>query len=223
MDFLLFQILPYFAVLVMIGGGIYRIKTMPYTASSKSSELLEKRGLPVGSNLFHIGILVLFFGHVFGMLTPVSVINALGIAYSTKQMIAITLGGGAAAMCFIGLLLLVKRRFGNNKVLANSSFGDKFVIILILIQLTVGMLSIKLSLKHPGGEETMVFLAWASGLLRFDSNAYMVVMAVNPLFKLHFLLGITIFASLPFTRLIHIFRVPLLYPLRPFLLIRRKI
>ena len=207
----------------MIAGGIYRIKTMQYTVSSKSSQLLERKGLSLGSNFFHIGILVLFLGHVGGMLTPVWILDGLGISYPFKQKLAIYLGGGAAVLCLIGLCMLIIRRFGSSKVSRTSSAGDKFVILLILAQLVVGLVSIKFSLRHPGGEETMVFLSWANGLIHFDPYAYMVVMAVDPVFKIHFLLGLTIFASLPFTRLIHIFRIPLRYAFRPFLLARRKI
>lgn len=35
-----------------------------------SSQMLDKRGMVLWSNLFHIGILGIFFGHLFGMLTP---------------------------------------------------------------------------------------------------------------------------------------------------------
>lgn len=223
MDFLLFQLLPYFAVLVMIGGGIYRIVTIPYTVSSKSSQFLEPGGMKLGSNLFHIGVIVILLGHFVGLFTPVSVLDRFNMAYSEKQMLAVVIGGVAAVLAVIGLAILIIRREGKQRVSSTSNFGDKFVLYLIMAQLIVGIISIKTSLEHTDGSAMLTFMSWANALARFDSDAYMIVKGVGPVFKLHFILGIMIFAALPFTRLIHIFRIPLLYVFRPYLLIRRKI
>lgn len=45
-----------------------RLRPVHWRASS--SQMLDKRGMVLWSNLFHIGILGIFFGHLFGMLTP---------------------------------------------------------------------------------------------------------------------------------------------------------
>ena len=46
-----------------------------------------------GSNLFHVGILVIFFGHFAGLLTPIWVFDTLGISHTFKQWLAISVGG----------------------------------------------------------------------------------------------------------------------------------
>ena len=42
----------------------------------------------MGSVLFHVGLLVIFFGHLAGLLMPISIFDALGVAHSFKQILA---------------------------------------------------------------------------------------------------------------------------------------
>ena len=58
---------------------LVRFDREQYTWKSDSSQLLRRGQLRWGSNLFHIGILGIFLGHLFGLLTPLSVWHALGI------------------------------------------------------------------------------------------------------------------------------------------------
>ena len=51
-------------------GSLARFDRDQYTWKSDSSQLLRAGQLRWGSNLFHVGILFLFFGHLFGLLTP---------------------------------------------------------------------------------------------------------------------------------------------------------
>lgn len=65
-----FGICPYIALAVMILGSIVRYDREPYSWRSGSSQMLRKKQLFWGSNLFHAGIIFLFFGHFIGLLTP---------------------------------------------------------------------------------------------------------------------------------------------------------
>ena len=67
---LLFGIYPYICLAVFFIGSWARFDRDQYTWKSDSSQLLRTGSLRWGSNLFHIGVLFLFFGHTFGMLTP---------------------------------------------------------------------------------------------------------------------------------------------------------
>ena len=93
-----------------------------------------------GSNLFHVGILVIFLGHAGGLLTPIWIFDALGISHGFKQGLAIVAGGVAGVACFIGIALLAHRRLFDARIRATSSFGDTAILLLLWAQLTLGHL-----------------------------------------------------------------------------------
>jgi nitrate reductase gamma subunit len=84
---------PYLAVTVLIVGSILRFDADQYSWRSQSSQFLRRRQMIVGSNLFHMGVLVLFVGHFIGLLTPIWVFESLGVAHGAKQLIALNVGG----------------------------------------------------------------------------------------------------------------------------------
>jgi nitrate reductase gamma subunit len=90
-------------------GSLARFDRDQYTWKSDSSQLLRAGQLRWGSNLFHGGILFLFFGHLFGQLTPHAVYEIF-ISAPQKQLLAVVAGGVAGGLCFIGLTLLLHRR-----------------------------------------------------------------------------------------------------------------
>jgi nitrate reductase gamma subunit len=98
----LFGWFPYFALTVFLVGSLLRFDREQYTWKTGSSQMLRSRQLRIGSNLFHVGILVLFFGHLFGMLTPYAVFSALGIGAGAKQVMAIVVGGVAGIATIAG-------------------------------------------------------------------------------------------------------------------------
>jgi len=102
MTYFIFGVLPYLALAVLIVGSIARYERDPFTWKSSSSQLLRRKQLVWGSILFHVGILIVFFGHLVGMLTPVELFHALGISYGFKQLLAIVVGGIAGAMAIVG-------------------------------------------------------------------------------------------------------------------------
>ena len=62
----LFGMYPYIALTVFLVGSLARFDTGQYTWKSDSSQFLSQRRLRLGSNLFHIGILGIFGGHLVG-------------------------------------------------------------------------------------------------------------------------------------------------------------
>src|SRR6185437_6381416 len=101
---------PYLALTVFLLGSVLRFDTSQYTWRSGSSQLLRRRQLVWGSNLFHVGILFIFVGHFVGLLTPIRVFDMLGVSHGFKQMLAIVAGGTAGLMCLAGISLLTHRR-----------------------------------------------------------------------------------------------------------------
>lgn len=126
MDFhtLIFGIYPYFATTVFLLGSWIRFDHEQYTWKSDSSQLLSKQWMRLGSNLFHVGIIALFFGHVVGLLTPHSVFLALGISDMAHQWTAIIAGLIFGVMCFVGGTFLWCRRLLVRRVRVASRWMD---------------------------------------------------------------------------------------------------
>jgi len=202
---------PYLCLTVFLVGSLIRFDREQYTWRSGSSQLLRRRQLMWGSNLFHVGVLVIFMGHFVGLLTPIQVFDALGISHAFKQAMAITIGGTAGIAAIVGAGMLVHRRLFDARVRANSSFGDTAIIILLAAQLVLGLLTVLVSLQHLDGHEMTKFMAWAQGILTMQPGSAAYVADANPLFKIHMLLGMTIFLVFPFTRLVHIWSAPVWY------------
>jgi nitrate reductase gamma subunit len=212
---LLFGIYPYIALSVLILGTIVRYDREPYTWRSGSSQLLRRKQLVVGSVLFHVGVLVIFFGHLVGLLTPIALFDALGLEHGTKQLLAILAGGVAGAMALVGATMLIHRRLYDPRVRAASSTSDTLIIILLWVQLLLGMLTLPISLTHLDGHVMVKFMSWAQGIFTFNPEASTYVADVSFIFKLHLVLGLTILLLFPFTRLVHMLSAPVRYLWRP--------
>ncbi len=202
---------PYFCLTVFIIVSWVRFDREQFTWRSGSSQLLRRRQLIWGSNLFHVGILLLFLGHFVGMLTPIRVFDAIGISHTAKQWMAIIVGGVAGVACFIGLTLLVHRRLLDSRIRKTSSFGDIAILLLLYAQLILGLASIYVSLQHLDGHEMVKFMTWAQGILTLQPGVSSLVADAHWLFKLHLFLGMTIFLVFPFTRLVHVWSAPIWY------------
>ena len=212
---LVFGIYPYVALTVLVVGSIIRYDREPYTWRSGSSQLLRRRQLMWGSVLFHAGVLVVFVGHLVGLLTPIAVFEELGIGHGAKQVMAIVVGGIAGLFALAGATMLAHRRLFDARIRATSGFGDNAVIVLLWVQLVLGLATIPLSLGHLDGHEMLTFMAWAQGIFTFDGEAASYIADAHPVFKLHLFLGLTIFLVFPFTRLVHMLSAPVRYIWRP--------
>ena len=202
---------PYVALTVFLLGSLLRFDYSQYTWRSGSSQLLRRRQMLWGSNLFHVGILAIFAGHFVGLLTPVAVFEALGISHTFKQLLAMTIGGIAGAACWIGIALLAHRRLFDARIRKTSSVGDIAILVLLWVQLTLGLLTIPVSAQHLDGTEMLKFMDWAQGILTLHPGAAVLIGDVSPIFKCHLFLGMTIFLVFPFTRLVHVWSTPVWY------------
>ncbi|WP_297695206.1 respiratory nitrate reductase subunit gamma [Phenylobacterium sp.] len=208
---ILFGVYPYIALSVLVIGSIVRFDREPYTWRSGSSQLLRRRQLVLGSNLFHVGMLAIFGGHFVGLLTPVWVWDALHVAHSAKQMLAMVAGGLAGLMALAGGALLLHRRLFDVRIRRNSSFGDTAIIIILMAQLVLGLSTIPVSFQHRDGTEMLKFMNWAQGVFTFRPQVADYVADTQFVFKAHLTLGMTILLVFPFTRLIHMLSAPVWY------------
>ncbi|MCA8927842.1 MAG: respiratory nitrate reductase subunit gamma [Alphaproteobacteria bacterium] len=210
-----FGIYPYIALSVLAIGSIARYERDPFSWKSSSSQLLRRRQFVIGSVLFHVGVLVIFFGHLVGLLTPIWVFDTLGISHGAKQLLAILLGGVAGVMALTGGGLLFHRRWTDPRIRKTSSLADIGILGLLLVQLVLGLCTIIVSLQHLDGHEMTKFMAWAQGIFTFDSGAAGYIADVSWIFKLHLFVGLTILLVFPFTRLVHMLSAPVRYLIRP--------
>lgn len=206
----LFGVYPYVCLTIFLLGSLIRFDREQYGWRSQSSQILRRRQLIWGSNLFHVGILVILIGHTGGLLTPVAVFEALGISHTAKQLTAIVVGGAAGALCLIGLVMLLHRRLSDPRIRKTSTFADIAVLVLLLAQLLLGLATIFVSLHHLDGSEMVALMNWAQHIVTFRPAASY-VLDVSPIFKCHLVLGMTLFLIFPFTRLVHIWSAPVWY------------
>lgn len=213
-----FGIYPYIALTVLLIGSIARFETEPFTWKSSSSQLLRRKQLIMGSVLFHVGVLVIFAGHLVGLLTPIAIFDAMGISHGAKQLLAVIAGGIAGVMALVGGGMLFHRRWVDPRIRKTSSFADIAILALLLVQLILGLMTVFISLQHLDGHEMTKFMTWAQMIFTFRSGAAAQIADVSIIFKLHLFLGLTIFLLFPFTRLVHLISgiaAPIRYLLRP--------
>ena len=219
---LLFVVYPYVCLAVFLMGSLARFDRDQYTWKSDSSQLLRAGQLRWGSNLFHVGILFLFFGHTVGLLTPHWVYEPF-ITPAAKQMVAIVSGGTAGAVCFVGLTLLLHRRLFDPRIRLTSHRTDLAILVILWVQLALGLITLPYSLQHRDGSTMLVLSDWAQRIatLRPDAGA---LAAVAWPFKLHMVLGMTIFLLLPFSRLVHVWSgiASVAYLFRPYQIVRSR-
>lgn len=219
---LLFSYYPYLAGTIFLLGSIVRFDLSQYTWKASSSQIFGSgRSFRIGMNLFHVGIILLFFGHLVGLLMPHSWYGAFGLTAQSKQLIAMVAGGVFGVMCFIGMTILVHRRLTNERVRANSSRMDIFILLLLYVQLILGLISIPVSATHPDGSVMLLLADWAQHIVLFKAGAAAYVADVHWVYKAHLFLGLTMFLVFPFSRLVHVWSAPVWYLGRRFQIVRR--
>jgi len=218
----LFGYYPYVAIVVFLVGSALRYDRDQYTWRTGSSQLLRAKELRVGSNWFHAGILLLFIGHFVGLLTPPEIYHGLGISTPAKQFLAVIAGGVFGGICLKGIIILIRRRLTDPRILATSSRMDIFILLLIAVQLALGLLTLPISLYHSDGQNMLLLSEWAQRIVTFRAGAADLLADINPIFKLHLFFGMTLFLVFPFSRLVHVWSVPLGYIMRPYQVVRKR-
>lgn len=222
MNQLLFGLYPYLAITVCIIACWVRFDREQYTWKAGSSQLMRTRNMVLASNMFHIGILFILFGHIVGLLTPESVYHYV-ISTPNKQLLAMVSGGFFGLICFVGLTMLIHRRLTDERVKATGSKADLAVLLLLYVQLILGLATIVVSADHMDGSVMVLLATWAQSIVTFQPEvAASAIANVHILYKLHVFFGITIVLVFPFTRLVHIISAPIWYLGRRYQVVRQK-
>lgn len=226
-DLLLFGIFPYIALAICLIGSWARFDLSQYTWKSGSSQIFnrntaEQRYMRIASNLFHVGILFVLAGHFVGLLTPEPIYHYV-ISTANKQLLAMVSGGFFGVLCLIGLLMLIKRRWTDDRVRASSNKSDMMILLVLLAQLVLGLLTIVASTQHMDGSVMVMLGNWAQSVVTLQPVAAATAIApVGLVYKLHVFLGLTLFVLFPFTRLVHIVSAPVWYLGRRYQIVRQK-
>jgi nitrate reductase gamma subunit len=216
-----YDIYPYLCGTVFILGSWLRYDYGQYTWRAGSSQMLDKRGMVLWSNLFHVGILGIFFGHLFGMLTP-HWMYAWFLPMAVKQQMAMILGGVCGVLTLVGGSGLLIRRLTNPRIRATSSTADILILCVLLLQCILGLITIPFSAQYPDGSEMLKLVGWAQSVVTFQGSPSQHLDGVAIIFRVHLVLGMTIFLLFPFTRLVHVWSAPVEYLTRRYQVVRSR-
>jgi len=219
----LFEVYPYVCLTVFLAGSLIRFDQNQYSWKSDSSQLLRAGSLRWGSNLFHGGILFLFFGHLVGLFTPHAVYGVF-MSAATKQALAVYAGGAAGLVCFVGLSLLIHRRVFDARIRHTSHPTDIAVLLVLWVQLVLGLVTLPYSMQHTDGSTMLVLADWAQRIMTLRPVDATALAGLPWPYLVHVVLGMTIFLLFPFSRLVHIWSgfAAAGYLLRPYQVVRSR-
>ncbi|MCB2178209.1 MAG: respiratory nitrate reductase subunit gamma [Actinomycetales bacterium] len=224
MSTLLWVVYPYVCLAVFVLGHIWRYRYDQFGWTTRSSQLYERRLLRWASPMFHFGILAVFLGHVMGLGIPKSWTDAVGMSEAMYHALAISIGTIAGVCTVLGMILLIYRRRTVGPVFSATTRMDKAMYLVLAVVILLGMWNtIAGSILNLGGEYDYRegVSIWFRGIFRFDLHPEL--MADAPLgFQLHGIFAMFLFALWPFTRLVHVFSVPLGYLFRPYIVYRAR-
>lgn len=212
LDSFMFIAFPYVATFVFVVGVAYRYYRMGFRVSSLSSQFLEGRKLFWGIVPFHIGLLIVFCGHLTAFVLP-----RLTLAWNADPLRLIILEVSAfvfGVSVLMSILLLLYRRLTDPRVVAVTSRMDYVVELLLLAQVTLGCW-------------VALTFRWGSSWFAADLSPYLwslvmfhpettAVYALPWEIKLHIFGAFLILFMVPFTRLVHFVVAPLHYLARPY-------
>jgi nitrate reductase gamma subunit len=72
------------------------------------------------------------------------------------------------------------------------------------------------------GGEMMKLVGWAQAVVTFHAGAAAYLAGVSVIYRLHLVLGMTLFLLFPFCRLVHIWSAPVEYLTRRYQLVRNR-
>lgn len=214
-NYILFVVFPYLAFVLAVSAGLYRYFTDRFSYSSFSSQFLENRQLFWGSVPWHYGIILILLAHVIAAVFPSFWQNFLG---ESGRLYFLEISGIVLGiMVIIGIILLIVRRITNSRVFAVTSILDWILIADLLFQVVLGVY-IAITYRWGGLWYLHTAVPWLASLVKLNPDISTI--ASLPLaIKLHYFNAFVVIGLFPFTRLVHIFTVPLGYLWKPYQLV----
>jgi nitrate reductase gamma subunit len=217
-DVVLFAVFPYLAVVLAVGGGVYRYRRHRFSYSTLSSQILENRFLFWGSVPWHYGIVIVLLAHLTGFVMP-GVWAAITGAPAALYTIEIV-GYSFAFAALFGLCVLFVRRLSKERIRAVTSPMDWVVLAALLVQVALGSY---VSLVYRWGANWYVDTAvpWLVSLLSLNPQTQYVT-SLPWVVKLHMLTGFLVIALFAYSRLVHLIMFPFWYLWRPYQVVIRN-
>ncbi|WP_138417523.1 respiratory nitrate reductase subunit gamma [Aquibacillus sediminis] len=204
-------IFPYLTLAIMIIGSIYRFAYGQLSWVAPSTEFFEKKWLKIGSPLFHYGLLFAIIGHIMGVFIPIEFYHWMGVSDHLYHIGAIYGGGLAGLMVVVGAIILLIRKMTIDRVRVHATFADFFSVISLIIVAGIGVyMTLVYNLTVVEYEYRLTIGPWFRSLFTFNPQ-YELMLGVPFIFKLHVITGFALFASVPFTKLVHFYSVPVHY------------
>ncbi len=219
---LLWVIVPYVALTTFFVGHWWRYRRDQFQWTTRSTQILDKRILGWASPAFHFGILGAAAGHVVGLLIPASFTDAVGVSEHTYHWFAVIVGGIAGIVTVVGFFGLLYRRTTSPRVRQTTTHIDMvtYALLTVMIVLGVAMTAWNGLIAEPFNYRDSMG-AWYRSLFWFKPDVDAALAA--PLgYQLHAIIGWAFWAAFPFTRLVHVWSVPIAYIGRPYVLYRRR-
>ena len=204
---LLFGAFPYVALGIFLVGSIYRWTKKGYKVSSLSTQFIEGRKLFWGSQPFHWGLLVLFFGHLTAFLFPSAVLAWNG---EPMRLLILEISSFAFALgALAGLILLIKRRLTTKTLLVVTNKMDMVIYTVLLVQILSG-LGVAFFVRWGSSWFASALTPYLRSVLTFNPDTS--VLASAPIFvQLHVISAFLIIALIPFSRFMHFLVAPVDY------------
>jgi nitrate reductase gamma subunit len=222
-DEVFWDVVPYVTLAIVVVGTWWRYRYDKFGWTTRSSQLYESRLLRVASPMFHFGILVVIVGHVIGLVIPESWTDAAGLSHEAYHVQAVILGSVAGVTTLAGIALLIFRRRTRGPVFLATTANDKVMYVVLVAAIVAGLYATALGsgvFGHAYNYRESVSV-WFRSIWVLQPRGELVADA--PLYyQLHVLIGLTLFALWPFTRLVHAFSAPVAYLFRPYIVYRSR-
>jgi nitrate reductase gamma subunit len=220
-DLFVWLVLPYVSVTVFVVGHWWRYRRDQFGWTTYSTQLLESRLLAWGSTLFHFGALAVIAGHVAGILVPASVTARFGVSENLYHHLSGIAGGIAGLVCLAGFGILAFRRSRVHRVRVTTTTTDVVVFVLLGTLIVIGdLLTFGYNVFGSGYDYRETVAPWFRSLW-YDPQPSL--MADTPVgYQIHAALPWLLYAVWPFSRLVHVWSVPVQYLGRPYILYRRR-
>jgi nitrate reductase gamma subunit len=202
---LLWGIYPYLCLTLFIVVPIIRMVFRPYGWTTRASSMFNRQVLGVASLFLHWGIFLVFLGHVAGLIGGV-----LGFEILVRFFYWSALIGGLGTLT--ASIVVLVRRWTVPEVRALSQVEDYVVLFFLIAILGLGLYQVIIN-KLFGLSYTAA--SWFSSLFSLAPQPELMASA-NFISKLHVILALAFFAYFPFTKLVHLWTLPINYFVRPY-------
>lgn len=200
-----FVVLPYIALTLFIVVPIIRRRRSGFAFTTRASGFIERPSMGIAALCIHWGLITLFTAHLFGF---------IGGLMTDQEVLKIFkwLGLAGGVVAIYGFTLALLRRILIPEMRAISQVDDYVVLVMLLVILFCGIWPVIVD-KQFG--LSIIVSEWAKGIWTL-SPEYVGMAGLPLLNKIHIITVMLLGAYFPFTKLVHMWTVPLSYFSRPY-------